>query len=209
METYADFLLQELSEVPTITVTQLRAKLVQEHAVSCSDMTMRSWLERARATAPKRAIKRCSSDLPTVENLEEHGDYLRGLLEDDPTISFWHLREAMKKKGFLVSGQTMHTWVDRHHGKRSRALLKAPIEGLPCLDRKGLLPYVAELLALLDSKPATTYTQLKELLERKFSMTCSKRTMQTWMQSPFDSMESVSIDALSGIDHMIFVTACL
>ena len=86
MEAYADFLRQELSEVPTITAAQLREKLIQEHAVSCSEQTMRSWLERARATAPKRAIKRGSSDLPTLENLEEHGDYLRGLLAEDPSM---------------------------------------------------------------------------------------------------------------------------
>ena len=52
---------------------------------------MRSWLERARAAAPKRAIKRGPSDLPTLENLEEHGDYLRGLLADDETMGFWKL----------------------------------------------------------------------------------------------------------------------
>ena len=95
---------------------------------------MRSWLERARATVPKRAIKRGSSDLPTLENLEEHGDYLRGLLEEDPAMGYWHLREAMKSKGFLVSETTMQHWLDRYHGKCRRALLKAPIDGLPCLD---------------------------------------------------------------------------
>ena len=47
-----------------------------------------------------------------------------------------------------------------------------------------------------------TYMQGKEYLEQKFGVACSKNTMMHWMQSPFDSMESVSIDALRGIDYM-------
>jgi hypothetical protein len=64
------------------------------------------------------------------------------------------------------------------------------------LDRKGLLHYQAELLQLIDSKPATTYTQAKEFLEQRFQVTCSKNTMMHFMQSPVSSMESVSIDVL-------------
>ena len=106
---------------------------------------MRSWLERARAIVPKRAFKRGSSDLPKLENLEEHNDYLRGLLVDDPTISGWDLREAMKKKGFLVSQRTMHTWVNRHNGKSTRPIIAAPIDELPCLDIAGVRQYERQL----------------------------------------------------------------
>ena len=98
----------------------------------------------------------------------------------------------------------MRSWLDRHHGKCSRALLKAPIDGLPCLDRKGLLPYEAALLQYWFEHQAMTYMQGKEFLEQKHGVTCSKNTIMHWMQSPFLSMESVSIDALRGIDHMIF-----
>ena len=101
MEQYEDFLRQQLSEAPSITAALLREKLIQLHAVSCLEHTMQTWLERARAIAPKRAIKRGSSDLPTLENPEEHGDYLRGLLANDPAISFRSLREAIKKRFFL------------------------------------------------------------------------------------------------------------
>ena len=86
---------KELSEVPTITVTGLRDKLIQEYAVSCLERTMQTWLDRARAVAPKRAIKRGSSDLPTLENLEDQGDYLRGLFADDQSMGRRQLREAM------------------------------------------------------------------------------------------------------------------
>ena len=121
---------------------------------------MRSWLERARASAPKPASKRSSSDLPTLENLEEHGDNLRDLLADDATMGYRKLRESMKSKGFLVAETTMQRWLDRYHGKSSRALLEAPIEGLPSLDRKGLVHYQAELLPGRNSKPGMTYMQL-------------------------------------------------
>ena len=88
----------------------------------------------------------------------------------------------------------MRSWLDCYHGK-----------GLPCVDREGLLPYEAELIALLASKTGTTYTQLIDFLEQKHGVTCSRNTMMHWMQAPFVSMESVSIDALSGIDHMNFL----
>ena len=141
MDQYADFLHRELSEAPGISAILLRDRLIQEHAVSCLERTMRSWSERARASEPKRGIKRGSSDLPTLENLEEHGDYLRGLLAEDPSMGRHKLREAIKAEGFLVSPKTMENWLDRYHRKCSRALLEAPIEGLPCLDRAGLLQY--------------------------------------------------------------------
>ena len=146
---------------------------------------MQSWLERARATAPKRAIKRGSSDLPTLENLEEYGDYLRSLLSEDPDMGYRKLREAIKAKGFLVTETTMQRWFDRYHENCSRALLQAPIQGLPTLDRKGLVPYQAELLQEWNSKPAMTYTQLKEFLDQQLGATCSKNTMMHFMQSPF------------------------
>ena len=41
-----------------------------------------------------------------------------------------------------------------------------------------------------------TYTQLKEWLEQTLAMTCTKRTMEYFMQAPFKSMEFASIDAL-------------
>ena len=126
LEPYADFLRQQLSEEHDITAVLLRDKLIQAHGVSCLEQTMQRWLERARSSVPKRAIKRGSSDLPTLENLEAHGDYLRGLLAEDLTISFWKLREAMKTKGFLVSEQTMRTWLDRYHGKWQRVII-APL----------------------------------------------------------------------------------
>jgi len=182
MEQYDDFLRQQLSEVPDITVAQLRDKLIQGHAVSCLEHTMQTWLERARATVPKRAIKRGSSDLPTLENLEEHGDYLRGLLEDDATMGRVQLRESMKKKGFLVSEKTMRCWLDRYHGIRA------------------LFPYEAALLQYWFEHQAMTYTQGKEFLEQKHGVICSKATIMQWMQSPFLSMDSVSIDALRGYE---------
>ena len=73
MDEYEVFLRSQLADKPGITATLLRDKLIQEHAVSCLERTMQTWLERARASAPKRSIKRGSSDLPTLENLEEHG----------------------------------------------------------------------------------------------------------------------------------------
>ena len=75
LDQHAEFLHVQLSEEPAITAVVLRDKLIQDCGVSCSDRTMRSWLERARATAPKRAIKRGDSDLPTLENLDAYGDY--------------------------------------------------------------------------------------------------------------------------------------
>ena len=151
---------------------------------------MQTWLERARAAAPKRAIKRGSSDLPTLEDIEEYGDYLRDLLAEDPSIGRRKLREAIKAKGFLVSERTMRNWLDRYHGKCSRAPLVAPIEGLPSLDRQGLVQYQADLLQEWNSKPAMTYTQLKKYLGQHLGATCSKITMQRYMEAPFSSLES-------------------
>ena len=68
---------------------------------------MQKWLERARFTAPKRAIKRGPSDLATLENLATHADFLRGLLTEDATMGYTELREAMKTKSFLVNENTM------------------------------------------------------------------------------------------------------
>ena len=76
--------------MPAITAAILRDKLIQSHAVSCLERTMRSWLDRARAVAPKRDIKRGWSDLTTLENLDQHGDYLRGLLAENQVIVFGH-----------------------------------------------------------------------------------------------------------------------
>ena len=89
MKQYADFLRQQLVDSALITAALLRDKLIQERAVSCLEDTMRSRLDRARvAAAPKRAIKRGSSDLPTLENLEEHGDYLRDCLWMTQLLAF-------------------------------------------------------------------------------------------------------------------------
>jgi len=102
LDEYEDFLQQHLSESPAITITELRDKLIQEHAVSCLEDTMRSWLDRARAAAPKRAIQRGSSDLPELEDIEEeYGDYLRVLLAEDPSLGWRKLREAIKAEGSL------------------------------------------------------------------------------------------------------------
>ena len=88
LEQHADFLQQQMSKAPAIIVVALRDKLIQTHEVSCLECNMQSRLERARASAPKLTTKRGSSDFPTLENLEEHGDYLLGLLAEDPAINF-------------------------------------------------------------------------------------------------------------------------
>ena len=188
-EQYAVFLRQQLVDAPAITATLLRDKLIQERAVSCKEDTKRQWLNRARAIVPKRVVKRGSSDLPTLENPEEHGDYLRALLVDDSSLGYRKVREAIKTKGFLVSEKSMRIWLDRYHR---------------CVDREGLLPYEEALLDYWFEHQAMTYMQGKEFLEQKHGVTCSKNTMMQWMQSPFLSMESVSIDALRGINYMIF-----
>ena len=101
-DAYEEFLQQQLSESPGITPTELKQKLIELYAVSCLDRTMQTWLGRARSSVPKRAIKRGFSDLPTLEDLEEYGDYLRGMLAEDPSLRWRKLREAIKAKGFLV-----------------------------------------------------------------------------------------------------------
>ena len=165
---------------------------------------MQHWLERARATVPKRALKRVSSDLPTLEDLGAHSDYLRGLLAEDPSMGYWKLREAMKTKGFLVTESIMQRWLKRYHEK---CKYEAPIEGLPVVDREGLLPYEAQLLQFLDSKTGTTYMQAKEFLEQRLGATCSLNTMIHWMQAPFRSLPMVSIDELSSEEHFNFLKA--
>ena len=146
MEQYADFLQRQLSETPGIGAALLREKLIQEHAASCREDAMQSWLDRARAIVTKRALKRGSSDLPILENPEEHGDYLRGLLVDDAALTWWQLREAMKKKGFFVPKSTMRNWLERHNDETKRVLIAAPREGLPCLNLAELRHYEAQLL---------------------------------------------------------------
>ncbi len=79
----------------------------------------------------------------------------------------------------------MRNWLDRHNGKCQRALLAAPIEGLPCLDIVGLRLYEPQLLETLCGQPAITYTEMKEWFEQSFAMTCTKNTMMYFMQSPF------------------------
>ena len=157
---------------------------------------MQSWLERARATAPKRAIKRGSSDLPTLENLDAYGDFLRGLLAEDAAIGRRKLREAMKEKGFLVSEQTMRSWLDRYHEKRSRARLQRA---------RLLRQHEAQLLREWSSRPAMTYTQLKEWLEQTLSKTCDKCTMRRFMQTPFSSMGCISIEAFRSNEYLHFL----
>ena len=96
----------------------------------------------------------------------------------------------------------MRTWLDRHHGKCQRAVLSAPIEGLPCLDAAGLRQYEAKLLREWSSRPAIAYMQLKEWLEQSLAMTCSKCTMERFMQKPFNSMVVVSIDVLREDEYL-------
>ena len=109
----------------------------------------------------------------------------------------------MKKQGFLVSKQTMHTWVDKHNGKRKRPIIAAPVEGLPCLDLASLRQFEAQLLKICFAEPSITYTGLKERFERDVSMTCTKNTMMHWMQSYFRSKVVASIDELRK-DHLYF-----
>ena len=47
-----------------------------------------------------------------------------------------------------------------------------------------------------------TTMQLKERLEQSLAMTCTKQAMQKLMQTPFKSMEFVSIDALREDDKL-------
>jgi len=204
MEEYAPFLRQQLVDSPAITATLLREKLIAVHAVSCLDRTMQTWLDRARAIAPKRAIKRAPRDLPTLENLEEQGDYLRGLLADDSSLGYRQLREAIKTKGFLVSDRTMRNWLERHHRECTRAIIAAPKEGLQCLDIAGLRHYEPQLLKICFSEPRITYDRLKERFEQECSMTCTKSTMQHWMRSPFTSKVVASRDELL-YDHLYFL----
>ena len=143
---------------------------------------MQSWLERARATAPKRAIKRGSSDLPTLEDLGEYGDYLRGLLAEDPSLGYRRLREAIKAKGVVVSQKTMQNWLARYHGKSSRTVLPKPREELPELDLNGVRRYQDILLCQADSDTDQTYVQLRAWLEATFHVTCNKNTMMHWYQ---------------------------
>ena len=49
---------------------------------------------------------------PKLENLEEHGDYLRGLLAEDPSLRWRQLREAIKAKG--VDLIAVHSVNDPH-----------------------------------------------------------------------------------------------
>ena len=161
-------------------------------------------MERARAAAPKRAIKRGSSDLPTLENLDAYADFLRGLLGEDAIMGRWKLREAMKAKGFLVSERTMRNWLDRYHGMCQRAIIAAPIKGLPCLDAAALRQHESKLLREWSSRPAMTYTQLKEWLEQTLAMTCTKWPMRNCMQTPFSLLDVVSIDALRENDYFYF-----
>ena len=44
MDQYADFLHRQLSETPGIGAVLLRDRLIQEHAASCLERTMQSWL---------------------------------------------------------------------------------------------------------------------------------------------------------------------
>ena len=117
---YSEYLRQQLLEAPDIAVMAMRDKLIGAYGVSCSERTMRSWLERARAPIPRRAIKRASSDLPTLGNLNADAGFLSGMLAEDASIGRRKIREAMKGKGYLVSEQVVRTWLDRYHGVRER-----------------------------------------------------------------------------------------
>jgi len=90
----------------------------------------------------------------------------------------------------------MRNWLDRYHGKCSRALLAAPSEGLPCLDLTGLRLYEAQLLEEASTDPDYTYMQLRAWLEQTHGVTCSKNTMRHWFQSPFQTKEMVSLEQL-------------
>ena len=70
-------------------------------------------------------------------------------------------------------------------GSASRALLAAPIEGLPCLDAAGLRHYEASYCSKIGAAPAMTYMQGKKWLEQELAITCSKSTMMHWMQIAF------------------------
>ena len=155
---------QQLSQEPAITIVAWRHRLMQTHGVSCLERTMQTWLERARAIAPKRAIKRGSSDLPTIDNLEEHGDYLRGLLAEDPSIGRVKLREAIKAKGFLVSEQTMRTWLDRHHGVPKRAIKRGSSD-LPTLE--NLEEHGDYLRGMLAEAPSIGFWKLREAMKER------------------------------------------
>jgi hypothetical protein len=204
---YTEYLSQQLLEAPDSTVVAMRDKLIGAHGVSCSQQTMRSWLERARAPIPKRVVKRGSSDLPTLDDPESQGDYLRGLLADDPTMGWRQIREAMKQKGYLVKPKTIRIWMERQSDdscKRTRAKLAAPMEGLPILTIAGLRKHQAALLREWHRRPGITYTQMKEYLEQELQCTCTKRTMECFMQQPFADMEQVTLQTLQKEEYLFF-----
>ena len=143
---------------------------------------MQQWMNRARATTPMRTLKRGSSDLPTLENLDAHEDYLRSLLAEDASMGWRKLREAMKTKSFLVTTATMQSW----------------------LERQSLLPYQPQLLQHWNSFPRITYTQMKEFLEQEHGVSCSIGTMKWFMQSKFQGMEVLTIAELDAEEYTIF-----
>ena len=56
------------------------------------------------------------------------------------------------------------------------------MDGLPCLDLEGLRAYDTELLSRWADDWYTHYAHLKDFLEQEHGRTCSKETMQHWMQ---------------------------
>ena len=79
------------------------------------------------------------------------------------------------------------------------------MEGLPVLTIAGLRKHQAALLREWKRRPGITYTQLKEYLEQELQCTCTKRTMERFMQQPFADMERVTLETLQKEEYLIFL----
>lgn len=190
LEQHADFLRRRLSEEPAITLVALRDRLIQTHGVSCLERTMQTWLERARAIAPKRAIKRGLSGLPTLENLEEHADYLRGLLADDATMGYWKLRGSIgfpRHRDHDAAVARSLSW-EVPMGSNSRSYRRPPM--LRC---RRLAAIRRKTITRVEQPTCYDLHAIERVVRAVFAMTCTKCTMERFMQKPFNSMVDVSI----------------
>ena len=99
------------------------------------------------------------------------------------------LREAIKRKGFLVDKNTMERWLEHYHMIAKRVELAQP---LPCFDRKALQLYEARLLQYWHTGPKMTYAQLKQFLEQTFGRLSFDIMWQ--MRTPFQHLGCYQIE---------------
>ena len=162
----------------------LKKSLENELGVTCSERTIRTWItnwkSRNNGDAPD-AKASSSARLVDLAGLGPHESFLEEQARAGQ--DFKALRKSLENElGVTCSEQTMRTWIanwkSRNEGDASDP---AASSSARALNLAGLGPYSG----FLEERARTGqgFKALRKSLEKELGVTCSERTMRTWMTS--------------------------